>query len=149
MELPLGDEAFLKQWLDDKTRILERKLRKLQSLPMADFPDAPLAQTALLILRAMWPGSINHLLRSLPAPLTRSWVESLQPIMDEALAQIVGIPTLSHAQDKMRSLPIGKGGLALPDLGDTAMAARLAALATLPGHRQDTNANASMKKPLT
>ena len=97
-------------------------------------PDSPLVQTGLLILRAMWPGAINHLLRSLPAPLTRSWVESLQPLMDESLAQIAGLPLLSHAQDKLRSLPISKGGLALPDLGDLAMAARLAALAAIPGH---------------
>ena len=134
LEIPLGDDAFLKQWLDDKTRVLEKKLRKLQSLPLADSPESPLVQTGILILRAMWPGSINHLLRSLPAPLTRSWVESLQPLMDETLAQLAGLPLLSHAQDKLRSLPISKGGLAMPDLGDLAMTARLAALATIPGH---------------
>ena len=134
LEIPLGDDHYVSQWLAHKTTSLNKKLRRLQSLVLLDAPELPLVQVAMLLLRSMWPSSINHLLRALPAPLSRSWTESLQVIYDEALSNLGQLPALDANQKLLRSLPLSRGGLGLPDLGDLALAARLAALATIPNH---------------
>ena len=133
-ELPLGDDHYVAQWLTDKAAEVGKKLQRLSSLVLVDANELPLVQAALLILRTTWPGAITHILRALPVSLSRQWAETIQPLFDDCFATITNTTHLDGHQQRLRSLPLNKGGLGLPNLGELALAARLASLASISEH---------------
>ena len=138
-ELPLGDDHYVTKWLNDKATDLSHKLQRLYSLVLLDTNELPLIQVALLILRATWPGAVTHIFRALPVSLSRPWAETIQPLFDDCFANITNTTHLDSQRKQLRSLPLNKGGLGLPDLSDLALTARLAALASIPEHAQATH----------
>ena len=133
-ESPFGDTGFIQEWLRKIQEQLQQRLRKLLSLPRVAADSAPSIQVTALLLRAMWPGAVVHLLRSLPTHITQAWAEELDGMFVTAFKELMQIEALTPHHRAILSLPVPTGGFALPKFQSLAKCARLAAITTLPAH---------------
>ena len=129
---PYGPDQWAAQSLQDDAAALAQKLRKLEQIPQGATEGSPAVQTALLILRSVWPGACLHLLRQLPPNLTQEYTETVQDLFQNTLQTLLHLPALSPPHKRVIALPLAHGGLAFPHLPTLAIAARISMLATIP-----------------
>ena len=129
---PYGPDQWAAQSLQEDAASLAQKLRKLERIPQGATEGSPAVQTALLILRSIWPGACLHLLRQLPPNLTQEYTETVQDLLLNTLQTLLRLSTLTPPQKRVITLPLAHGGLAFPHLPTLAIAARISMLATVP-----------------
>ena len=90
---PYGPDQWAAQSLQEDAANLAQKLQKLERIPQGATEGSPAVQTALLILRSIWPGACLHLLRQLPPNLTQEYTETVQDLFLHTLQTILRLPT--------------------------------------------------------
>ena len=118
------------QSLQQDAAELSRRLHKLERVPLRATEGSPALQTALLILRSVWPGACLHLHRQLPPNLTQECTETVQDRFYHTLQTLLKLPELSNPHKPVITLPIAHGGLPFPHLPTLALAARISMFAT-------------------
>ena len=129
---PYGPDQWAAQSLQEDAAALAQKLHKLERLPQVAAEGSPAVQTALLILRSVWPLACLHLLRQLPPNLTREYTETVQDLFQNTLQTLLRLPALEPPHKRVIALPLAHGGMAFPHLPTLAIAARISMLVTIP-----------------
>ena len=107
-------------------------LRKIGCLPDKLQSGQAGVQVAWALIAKTLPPRVVHLLRAHPVSETAELTEILQEGLQDAVRQLIGIPSTTADQLAVARLPVSAGGLGLPHLPSLAVIARCAALATMP-----------------
>ena len=129
----LGAPLFVHAHLRKIADLIGQDCLKIQHLPEHLVAQEARMQLGFALLQRTLPSRILHLLRGQATDHTTELCESLTTQMRLTLRSWLGHPALTAAHWNLAHLPITAGGLGLPDLHALALAARTAALATIPG----------------
>ena len=129
---PVGDEAFVADHLRGVAEVIQADLRKIGCLPGKLQSGQAGVQVAWALIAKTLPPRVVHLLRAHPISETAELTEILQEGLQDAVRQLMGIPSDTADQLSVARLPVSAGGLGLPHLPSLAVIARCAALATMP-----------------
>ena len=128
----VGDEAFVADHLRGVADIILADLRKIGCLPDKLQSGQAGVQVAWALIAKTLPPRVVHLLRAHPISETAELTEILQEGLQDAVRQLIGVPSTTADQLAVARLPVSAGGLGLPHLPSLAVIARCAALATTP-----------------
>ena len=129
---PVGDEAFVADHLRGVADNILADLRKIGCLPDKLQSGQGGVQVAWALIAKTLPPRVVHLLRAHPVSETTELTEMLQEGLQDAVRQLMGVPSTHADQLHVARLPVSAGGLGLPHLPSLAVIARCSALATMP-----------------
>ena len=129
---PVGDEAFVADHLRGIAEVIQADLRKIACLPDKLQSGQAGVQVAWALIAKTLPPRVIHLLRAHPISETAELTEILQEGLQDAVRQLIGIPSTTADQLSVARLPVSAGGLGLPHLPSLAVISSCAALATMP-----------------
>ena len=132
----LGTSPFVQEHLRKITALVAQDCVRIQHLPDHLVAQEAGMQLGFALLQRTLPSRILHLLRGQATEHTAELCETLTTHMHMVLRNWLGHPALNAANWRLAHLPITAGGLGLPDLQALALAARTAALATIPNEGQ-------------
>ena len=129
---PVGDEAFVADHLRGVAENIMADLRMIACLPDKLQSGQAGVQVAWALIAKTLPPRVVHLLRAHPVSETTELTEMLQEGLQDAVRQLMGVPSTTADQLHVARLPVSAGGLGLPHLPSLAVIARCSALATMP-----------------
>ena len=129
---PMGNEAFILDYLRDVTKAVASDLDKIAILPDRLEGDTAGLQVAWALISKTLPPRVVHLLRAHPVEQTQEMCDTLQATLIDTVRQLLGQPSITADQIQLAKLPVTAGGLGLPDLPTLALVARTSCIATLP-----------------
>ena len=132
----LGTSPFVHAHLRKIADLVAQDCVRIQHLPEELVAQEAGMQLGFALLQRTLPSRILHLLRGHATEHTTELSETLTTHMRTVLRNWLGHPALTAANWGLAHLPITAGGLGLPDLQALALAARTAALATIPNEGQ-------------
>ena len=132
----LGTSPFVHAHLRKIADLVAQDCVRIQHLPEHLVAQEAGMQLGFALLQRTLPSRTLHLLRGQATEHATELCETLTTHMRTVLRNWLGHPALTAANWGLAHLPITAGGLGLPDLQALALAARTAALATIPNEGQ-------------
>ena len=132
----LGTSPFVQEHLRKITALVAQDCVRIQHLPDHLVAQEAGMQLGFALLQRTLPSRTLHLLHGQATEHTAELCETLTTHMQMVLRSWLGHPALNADNWRLAHLPITAGGLGLPDLPALALAARTAALATIPNEGQ-------------
>ena len=129
---PIGNEAFVTEYIEAIKRKLLDDLNKLEHLPHKLVKGEAGLQTAWGLLTRTVPSRFLHVLRGHAVDTTAELCDDIQDAIHKILAQWTDQGGLTPGQQRIAELPIEHGGLGFLPVKDLAAIPRLSALASLP-----------------